>query len=72
MKAVFGPQWLFPPLVSLGAEKGYIPPQITPNQLPLPFGFAALQSRDGQGLQTHSQAVSLPASTTPCANTEEL
>lgn len=51
MKAVFGPQWLSPLFLRLGAEEGYIPPlQITPNQLPLPFRYAALQSHDGQGL----------------------
>lgn len=29
MKAAFGPWWLFPLLLSLGAEEGCIPPQIT-------------------------------------------
>jgi len=74
MKAVFGPQWLFPLFLSLGAEGGYIPP---PNKKPQNSFLCLLGMRlhglmMGRDSITYSQAVSLPASMTLYANTEKL
>lgn len=73
MKAVFVPQWLFPLSLSLGAEEAYISPPRSPK--PSSLCLLGLQLSClvmGRDSKTYPQAVTVPASMTACASTEEL
>lgn len=78
MKAVFVPQWLFPLSLSLGAEEAYISPPRSPKPSSLCLlGLQLSRLVMGRDSKTYPQAVTpqavtVPASMTACASTEEL